>query len=134
MTPIARWFRNQVERFLGVFYEGPEPPRRLAELAVYFAQTNPHATRGDWMGFAIDSINEAYKLGYIRGVEYVERDPEMFRREPTPEQFADALDPDWREREPLILNRQEEVPERPFEPTEEDLARLFGKEPKRGRL
>lgn len=113
MTPIVKWVRDRVEKWLGSFYEGPDPPKRLGEQVVAFANLRPLATRGDWIDFATNLAEECYRAGYLRGVEYTERDPE----EPggiTPEEIADQIDPDWRWR-PMIeveFPREEVIPER----------------------
>ena len=94
MTPFQRLARGIVERAAGSFYEGPEPPERLGEIVVAFANEHPHATRAEWVAFVIAHGGECYRSGYVRGFERAERDyrdPEI-----SPEDTADSLDPDWR--------------------------------------
>lgn len=97
MTPVGRWFRNVRERIFGSFFDGPEPPERLSQMVIAFAQTNPQATRFDWARFAIDHARECYRAGYTRGVEYIERDPDerVLLAQLAPEALASAIDPDW---------------------------------------
>lgn len=93
---IKRWATKKLETVLDRYYEGPEPPERLTQLVLAFVELYPHATRADWMRFAIDFGKECYRSGYQRGAEYVERAPETWRPDMPPEMVADALDPDWR--------------------------------------
>lgn len=95
VTPLVKLVRNLRDRWLGRFYEGPQPPARLRELAVAFANAHPRATRAQWVEFAAAHGDEAYRSGYVRGAEYVERDA-FARPDVPPEVMADALYPDWR--------------------------------------
>lgn len=63
-----------------------------------FASMNPGATRAQWAEFAGALADEAYGSGYIRGVEWAERDFDGGEPRPSPEALADAIDPAWRER------------------------------------
>jgi hypothetical protein len=83
MTRAARWWRNLLERHLGRFYEGPEPPRRLAEMVLQFAELYPRATKQQWIEFAARHAIECYRTGYVRGYEWCERD--LVRRDPAVE-------------------------------------------------
>lgn len=79
MTPrppsrLARWMRGLAERLAERYYEGPEPPMRLAEQVVAFAAANSGATRGEWMRYAVAMAQSAYRSGYVRGIEWAERD------------------------------------------------------------
>jgi hypothetical protein len=96
VTILSRLSRGIVERLRGIYYEGPEPPGRLAEMAVAFANQYPHATRGEWVRFCGEHAGECYRSGYVRGVERAERDYERSMPERAPEDVADELDPDWR--------------------------------------
>jgi hypothetical protein len=97
MTPVARWFRNARERLLGKFFDGPEPPERLSQMVIAFAETNPQATRFDWARFAIEHGRECYRSAYTRGLEYTERDPDeqALLAKLDPETLANAMDPTW---------------------------------------
>jgi hypothetical protein len=98
VTRFGRALRNLAERFAGRYYEGPAAPQRLAEMAVYFAQENPRATRKDWVVFAARLAEESYRSGYVRGVEYAEREERpAWKRGVSPEDLADELDPSWRD-------------------------------------
>lgn len=98
MTPVGKWLRERLERFLGRYEEGEDPPARIREQVIVFASMNPKATRIEWVDFAATLAEESYRSGYIRGVEWAERDPLATRPGDTPEAIADALDPSWRER------------------------------------
>ena len=133
MTPLARWVRNTWQKFIDRFYEGPTPPARFGELAAMFANQHPEATRLDWTQFAAEHARRAYKEGFLRGMEYTERDPEELKllRTADPEGLADALDPNWRSSEPVqLLEPEEPIPE--FRRTEreevEDLLRRLKNE------
>lgn len=91
---FKKFVRRTWEKFTGSWNEGPEPPDRLADMAVYFANVNPHATRLDWVRFATEHAREAYKSGFLRGFENSERDPED--SEVDPDILADAYDSNWR--------------------------------------
>lgn len=95
MTPFARWLRSKAEKWIGTFYEGPEPPDRIDQLVAAFVEMYPNATRGEWIKFAIEHGREAYRSGYQRGAEYTERTDDWHPQVP-PEVVADAIDPDWR--------------------------------------
>ena len=97
MTPIRRFLARAVERLGDRWYEGPEPPPRFAEYVTDFANLHPKANRGEWARFATKMAGEAYRSGFQRGYEHVERDPEPgFQRLP-PELVADQEDPEWRD-------------------------------------
>lgn len=77
MTPpsrLQRWLRGLAERFASRYYEGPEPPLRIAEQVVAFAKANPQATRGEWARYATALGQSTYRSGYVRGLEWTERD------------------------------------------------------------
>jgi len=129
MTRLGRMMRNALERFAKSFYEGPHPPLRLQEMVIDFANSNPRATRKEWVAFAAGQAEEAYKAGYIRGLEYSERD-ETYRAQvkEVPDQVADQLDPDWRwspgiklEGPPQDIPEEEDI--EPFEVTLERIER-----------
>ncbi len=101
MTPLKRWLRRTIERLLKRWYEGEEPPDRLGDMIVQWANENPNATRGEFLSMAIQITEESWMSGFSRGVEYVERDPEFFE-DRQPDTIADAFDPTWREESPAI--------------------------------
>lgn len=121
MTPLVRFLRRATEKLFGKWEEGPEPPQRLREIVVVFANMHPTATRQDWTTFAAEQVAEAYRCGYARGYEHAERDPAPFK----PEDLADKMDPNWRWApdvrlvDPLGIVQGEEVPDRA--PTQEQL-------------
>jgi hypothetical protein len=96
VTPLARLARNLVQRAANVFYEGPEPPARLEQMVVDFANGRRRATRREWSDMARKLAREAYKSGFVRGFEATIRDDEIGLPKIPPELIADALDPDWR--------------------------------------
>ena len=85
----------------GTYYEGVEPPARLGEMVIEFANTHPHATRAEWAAFAMGHSEECYRSGYVRGRESAERDYEV--PSVSPEEVADELDPDWRWSPGIVL-------------------------------
>ena len=89
------WVRKLLERWLDRFSEGPDAPQRTKDMVVAFANSNPRATRADWVRFSQEHAAEAWRAGYLRGVEYVERDPELWRPRLPPEVSASAQDPGW---------------------------------------
>ena len=105
VTPLVRWIRNAFQKFIDRYYEGAVPPSRFGELAAHFANQHPEATRLDWVQFSAEHARRAYKEGFLRGMEYTERDPEERRllRTANPEELADAIDPDWRSSDPVTL-------------------------------
>jgi hypothetical protein len=98
LTPFARWWRKIRDALQARYYEGPQPPRRLNEIVLVFANEHPTATRLEWITFAIEHARESYRTGWIRGMEYTERSPEEQEaiRNADPDAVADGLDPDWR--------------------------------------
>ena len=96
MTILSRWIATRAEKYLERYYEGPEPPVRLADIVIEFANLYPTATRAQWVRFVTEHAREAYRSGYQRGYEYVERDPDFFSKDMPPEMIADLHDPDWR--------------------------------------
>lgn len=102
---ISKRVRDAIERWLGTYYEGPEPPERMTVQVTVFANVFPHATRAEWVAFAQRAIYEAYCSGYVRGAEYVERAPETWLPEVDPTEIADATMPGWRD-EPVVLHAE----------------------------
>ncbi len=103
MTPLKKWLRNRAEKWLHQHYEGPAAPKRLREEVIAFANLHPHATRDKWVAFATDFANQCYESGYLRGVEWAERDPDAFDASLPPDMIADQMDPDWRWRPAIEL-------------------------------
>lgn len=73
MTRAGRFLRNLLERLLGRYYEGPHPPRRLAEEVKLFRIYYPGATAEQWSRFATRLASNAYEEGFVRGYEWQER-------------------------------------------------------------
>jgi hypothetical protein len=73
------WARlaRRAEKALSRYSEGPEVPVRYAQAVAVFATMNPRATQGDWLAFAVGHAEAAYRAGYLRGVEWKERAPEL---------------------------------------------------------
>lgn len=109
---LSRWLGRVAEKMARRYYEGPDPPARLGEIVITFANLNPQATRAEWARFAEGHAREAYRVGYVRGAEYVERDPAEREalRNADPEQLADALNPDWRWSPGITLDNPDDVP------------------------
>lgn len=94
------------ERLAHRYYEGPEPPERLTEHVLAFAAAHPTATRGDWIAFASAFARSSYRAGYVRGVEWVERDLDKL----SPESLevvahAQAYDFEWHAPEGLTAQQ-----------------------------
>ena len=124
---VRRWLLERLERAEGTYEESQAPPARIREAVISFANEHPRATRGEWIDFAAHFAEECYGSGYIRGVEWVERDPEAFEN-PTglsPEELADQFDPTWRERpwQPELRLEGSERDEVPEHRTESELLR-----------
>ena len=110
MTPFGNWVKRQWERWVGVWYEGPEPPQRLGEMVVLFANMHPHATRAEWVAFASGHAGQAYMSGYVRGWERSERDPDVMPwRVSSPNTIADEMDPGWREGPSVLEGNAEAI-------------------------
>lgn len=94
---LARWIGHVFRRFTDKasvrYYEGPTPPLRLIQAVDTFALMYPHATKRQWMQFAARHAGEAYKTGYIRGLEWKERAPEYME----PSTAWDVIDSDTRD-------------------------------------
>ena len=92
MVPVARFLRNTLEKLLKRFYEGPHPPRRIAEEVRLFRAMFPLATADEWEAFAQGLAENAYRSGFTRGEERAERDPQ----ELVPDALAlEAQTHDW---------------------------------------
>lgn len=72
--------RNAWEWWRDRYYEGPTPPTRLTAAVKTFAAMHPRASRAQWIEFASHFAGEAYRTGYVRGLEWCERD--LDRRDP----------------------------------------------------
>jgi hypothetical protein len=81
VTRLSRAWRNLLERLLGRYYETDRVPTRMVQMVVTFANLHPQATRAEWTRFAALNAAEAYSIGYVRGLEWSERDVD--RREPS---------------------------------------------------
>lgn len=93
---VKKWVRKRLELFAGTYEEGADPPNRIRKQVEAFASLNPHATRAEWIEFAARFSGETYAAGYIRGVEWAEREPDAGVVPGLPEAIADDLDPEWR--------------------------------------
>ena len=82
-----------VETMLEQFYEGPQPPKRLAERVKAFRLYYPNATPEEWESFALTFGQNCYRDGFTRGYDWNERDwkgPAI-----DPEQLAEMQSHDW---------------------------------------
>lgn len=109
MTPFLRLLKRAVEKLLGQWDEGPEPPERFREAVMMFANDNPHATRREWMEFATYFAGETYRTGFVRGWEMDVRTAEQPWKGEPPEAMANALDPGWPWAPEVLLNPDEPV-------------------------
>lgn len=114
MTPLVRTAKKLVERTLGTWYEGPEPPDRLRQMVLAYAEAHPRATRREWIGFAQDLARVCYRSGYERGYLWADRDLERRDPEFEPERLAELEGNGWEwmpaDQEPAPSGL-EEVPE-----------------------
>lgn len=93
VAPLWKWLRNAWQKRKNVFYEGPEPPKRLEAISDAFAAAHPHATRGQWLEFCKAHADEAYRSGYQRGIEWYHRDELQSHNDP--EEWAEIEGHDW---------------------------------------
>jgi hypothetical protein len=98
MTRFAKFLHRLFDKIFGEWDEGPEPPARLREMALLFAEMHPRATRREWVDFAARHAGEAYRTGWVRGFEATVREEEKPWAGDMPEHQADALMPGWRDR------------------------------------
>lgn len=90
---LKRTFRKLVEKYAGTYYEGPTPPKRLAERVKMFQLYYPDASQDRWALFALTLATNCYKEGFTRGYDWTERGwegPVM-----PPEQVAELQAHDW---------------------------------------
>ena len=74
MTPFKKALRRLVEKMVGRFYEGPEPPPRIAEEVIAFRRLYPDASVNEWSAFTQRIAENSYRDGFVRGFEWAERD------------------------------------------------------------
>lgn len=104
-----KWLRKAREKYLGTFYEGPDPPERLREMVIDFANHHPRATRVEWVDFAAGIADECFRSGYVRGYDYTERTPD-WRPDVPPEVLADWIDPTWKWQHGISLETPKGIP------------------------
>jgi hypothetical protein len=73
VTALQRFIRNLWQRLRGQYYEGPEPPPRLALSVRHFRSWNPNATADEWQAYATRLAENAYRDAFTRGLEWNER-------------------------------------------------------------
>ena len=73
MTRLTRLIRKLLERLLGVWHEGPEPPVRLREQVRLFRHMYPNATPAEWEKYAVRLAESSWRDAFIRGFEWNER-------------------------------------------------------------
>ncbi len=113
MTPLVKWLKKKAAVFAGTYEGGQDPPERLREQVIAFANMYPAATRGQFVDMAATLAEEAWRAGHLCGIEWAERDPNAFDPSLPPEVIADQIDPDWRWRpmSELELPADEVIPE-----------------------
>lgn len=128
MTPFLRFWRNLGEKLFGRYYEGPEPPRRLRQIVFLFANSHLAATREDWVKMAAEFAGEAYRTGYIRGLERAERDLHaMPWMQDDPDVLFDALHPGKRGHDDSVLKEPLAIPGDDPPDADQLLAALLGR-------
>jgi hypothetical protein len=100
VTTLGRFLRRALERFLGLWREGPVTPSRFFEQVEDFRAFYPDATVDDWAGFAANLADNAYAAGYARGFEADLRQG-FSHRHPSPSLIADTEEPGWRDSPPV---------------------------------
>jgi len=74
VTILGRFIRDLLDRILGRFHEGPEPPPRLAEeVRLFRVLASSRPTEEEWEAFAVRLTERAYRDGFVRGVHWLER-------------------------------------------------------------
>ena len=66
---VRLWVRQGLSRALSRLYDGPRAPDRLYGFVYEYVRFYPHATRLEWMTFALRLGDEMYRSGYQRGFE-----------------------------------------------------------------
>jgi hypothetical protein len=94
--------RDLAEKLADRYYEGPEPPSRIAAVVVEFARANPNATVEAWAEFATRMACGMYQSGWTRGFEWQSRGLALMPLESTERQQESEAN-DW----------QQEIPELP---------------------
>lgn len=123
---LGRFIKRAAEKYVNRYYEGPDPPERLRELVAIFVDQYPKAHREQWIEFASELADEAYRSGYARGYEYTERTYD-WRNDLPPEVLADMHDPNWKVGRGIQIEEAGgTVPLDP--PTEEDILRSQSQE------
>lgn len=108
MTPLVRWLKKVAAKWADTYHEGERAPSRIAFEVAFFAKIYPRATRSQWAAMATSLAEQSYEAGYLRGVEWVERDPDQAPG-PSPEEIMDEVDPNWRDSPPVVLDGSDVV-------------------------
>jgi hypothetical protein len=122
VTALRRLLIRVLERLLGRYYEGPEPPARAGEVVLEFCRLYPRATRQQWIDFVVEHSRLMWREGYVRGFEWAERDPDLEgAREP--EELMRVIDPTggWLER-PMSPDESLPLDDPPGEGDDADVA------------
>jgi hypothetical protein len=75
MSRVTRFIAEKLEKLIGHFYEGPEPPPRLTEAVLAFRAARPDASADEWQAMAVRLSEDAWRAAYARGLETLVRDP-----------------------------------------------------------
>ncbi len=94
MTPVGKAIRRIADRIAKRLYEGPEPPRRLADEVRAFRRLYPDASGDEWEEFATTIAENSYRDGYVRGFEWTERDLDSKPKD-DPDVLAEQMRHDW---------------------------------------
>ncbi len=89
MSP-KRIVSDVLEKILGRFYEGQRTPRRFLEGPAAFAKAAPSASAAEWAAAAEQMIDDAYRAGYVRGLE-ADRRAKSEWRSPQQDEMEEAL-------------------------------------------
>lgn len=117
------WLRRWIEKLIGIWYEGVEPPRRLNSMVADFEALHPSASAAEWRAFAIRLIRTSYQTGFARGFEYEARQLAL----PDPDAIADREQPGWRDNSPPVslLGEGPHYPPSPIVPVGSEEERIM---------
>ena len=91
MSIVSKAASNLVQKALGTYFEGPNPPPRIAKAVEEFGKVKPSP---EWEIWATTFAEECYRSGYMRGLEWAERDYHRHKPIDDPEVQARIVDLD----------------------------------------
>jgi len=94
-APLFRFFSRMGEKLFGKETVLSDSMDLIESKIHQFAKQFPFATRREWMMFARELADIAYRDGFRAGYEWNEH--ELDRLQVEPEAIADRVTPDWRD-------------------------------------